>query len=49
MRFLRSQENVHNMPTNILYVIKNALTRPNTIVPLITQIMCYFVLKELVY
>ena len=48
MRFLRSQENVHNMPT-ILYVVKNALTHLNTIVPLITQIMCYFILKELAY
>ena len=48
MRFLRSQENIHNMPTT-LYVMKNALNRFNTIAPLITLIMCYFVLKELVY
>ena len=32
-----------------LYVMKNALNHFNTIVPLITLIMCYFVLKELVY
>ena len=47
MRFLRSQENVHNLPTT-LYVMKNALTHLNTIVPLITLIMCYL-LQVLTY
>ena len=40
MRFLRSQENIHNMPTT-LYVMKNALNHFNTIVPLITLIMLF--------
>ena len=38
MRFLRSQENIHNMPTT-LYVMKNALNYFNTIVPLIIIII----------